>query len=114
MRNSITMLLEIEGYEVVSFANGADAIEAVATSAVAPDILISDFHLPGGETGRRVVERVRSTAGRRIPALLLTGEIRETLSLGDRPDADRILHKPVDANVLLREIGQLVGRRATP
>jgi two-component system CheB/CheR fusion protein len=113
VRNSITMLLEIEGYEVVSFSNGADAVEAVATRAVAPDVLISDFHLPGGDTGRRVVERVRITAGRRIPALLLTGEIREALSPGDRPEVDRILHKPVDANVLLREVSQLVARAVT-
>jgi two-component system CheB/CheR fusion protein len=110
VRNSITMLLEIEGYDVVAFSNGEDAIEAVATHAVEPDIVISDFHLPGGETGRRVVERVRGTIGRNIPALLLTGEIRETLAPESSVDSDRILHKPVDANLLLGQVGELMAR----
>jgi len=114
VRGSITMLLEIEGYEVVAFSNGTDALDAVATRSVEPDILVSDFHLPGGETGERVVDRVRSTIGRRIPALLLTGETRETLARGASPESDRILHKPVDASLLLRAIGDLMVRAGAP
>lgn len=110
VRDSIAMLLELEGYDVVAFSNGADAVEAVATHAIAPDILISDFHLPGGDTGQSVVERVRMMAGRRIPALLLTGEMRETLLPNAPVAADRVLHKPVDADLLLRQIGELVTR----
>ena len=107
VRDSIAMLLELEGYDVAAFANGADAVEAVCTRAIAPDILISDFHLPGGDTGRSVVERVRTTAGRRLPALLLTGETRETLLPAGPGDLDRILHKPVAADSLLQQVSEL-------
>jgi two-component system CheB/CheR fusion protein len=108
VRGSVAMLLEIEGYDVAAFANGDDALNAVVNRSVAPDIVISDFHLPGGDTGVRVVERVRGALSRSIPALLLTGEIRETLAPGTSRDTDRILHKPVDADLLLGQIGELL------
>jgi two-component system CheB/CheR fusion protein len=108
VRQSITMLLRIEGYKVAAVSSGEEALDAIASCRVAPQIIISDFHLPAGETGRQVVQRVREVLGQRIPALLLTGETRETREPHLSERSDRLLHKPVDADLLLNEIASLM------
>lgn len=111
VRQSIATLLSIEGYEVSAVSNGEEALRAINQLHLEPDIIISDFHLPAGETGDQVVQRVRDAMGRSVPALLLTGRVRDE---GRTPvSAHRVLYKPVDANVLLEEIAaQLAARQA--
>jgi CheY-like chemotaxis protein len=114
VRQSITMLLGIEGYKVAAVSNGEEALNIIASRGIDPQIIISDFHLPAGETGEQVVRRVREVLGRRIPALLLTGETRETRAPNSSMPSDRILCKPVDANLLLSEISSLISHQQQP
>jgi two-component system CheB/CheR fusion protein len=107
VRESLAMLLDIEGYEVAVAASAGEALELVSAAGVDPQVVISDFHLPGGETGEHVVERVRKALGRAVPALLLTGETRDRAPTPTGM-VHRVLHKPVDANVLLDEVAALV------
>lgn len=109
VRQSIATLLGIEGYEVVAVATGAEALRAVHEGRIQPQMIISDFHLPAGETGEQVVERVRETLACEVPALLLTGKARDNRDL---PSAQRsthhVLYKPVDADVLLDKVASLL------
>jgi len=108
VRRSITMLLGIEGYNVAAVSNGEEALDAIAAPGIKPQIIISDLHLPGGETGEQVVRRVRNVLGWQIPALLLTGEMPEPRAATSPDSPDRVLYKPVDANLLLNEIASLI------
>ena len=108
VRQSITTLLSIEGYVVTAVSSGAEAQRAVLEQGCQPQLVISDFHLPAGETGEQVIARVVQALGRRIPALLLTGRARDNRTASS---VHRVLHKPVDANLLLAEIAMLLNTR---
>jgi len=108
VRRSLTILLGIEGYNVAAVSNGEEALDAIAAPGIKPQIIISDLHLPGGETGEQVVRRVRNVLGWQIPALLLTGEMPEPRAATSPDSPDRVLYKPVDANLLLNEIASLI------
>lgn len=45
VRRMLTEMLELDGFEVDSVANGPDAVEAVARRR--PDVVVLDFKMPG-------------------------------------------------------------------
>jgi signal transduction histidine kinase/CheY-like chemotaxis protein len=110
VRESMAMLLDIEGYDVVAVSAGAEALEVTTGRGTEPRIIISDYHLPG-QTGAQVVQRIREVTGRQVPALLLTGETREARAASSPAAPDRVLYKPIDTNLLLNEIASLSNRR---
>jgi signal transduction histidine kinase/CheY-like chemotaxis protein len=110
VRESLRMLLRIEGYQVAVASSAGEALKLVSSTGFDPQIIISDLHLPGGETGEEVVSGVRTLLGHPIPALLLTGETRDIKAPAISAVADRVLHKPIDANALLDEVATLVSR----
>ena len=105
--NATLMLLKLEGYRVTSAASVAEALERCRED---PDIdlLITDYHLRGGELGTDAIELVRGTLRNDLPAILVTGDtssaIRE-LSVDERL---RVMSKPMDAEELLRVLGKLL------
>ncbi|MBC7265616.1 MAG: response regulator [Coriobacteriia bacterium] len=107
-RYLLTFLLEKSGYEVVTAEDGEAAIEAVP--AYLPDVILMDVQLPkldGYEATRRIKADERFA---RIPILALTAHSMK----GDRAKAleagcDDYITKPVDIDVLLRRIREVVG-----
>lgn len=114
VRDATTMLLGLEGYDVAAASNGKEALALIRACAIRPQIVISDFRLPAGETGDQVVHGVREALGRPIPALLLTGDTRETCLPSALASSVRVLHKPVDAESLLSEIARLLSGEGAP
>lgn len=97
--DATTMLLELAGVQVHSALNGDDALAHIE-SGVRPDIVVSDYRLPG-YTGIELIRRVRDAAGDDIPTVLVTGdtsaeEIREAHLANCT-----VLHKPVDTDQLI-------------
>jgi len=106
VRSGIELLLAAEGSNVVAAANGHDALELVAKKGVRPDLVLSDFNLPGRMNGIDSIAAVRKALGRNIPAVVLTGDIRsEVLEAIARHDV-RIATKPVNADQLMRLISE--------
>jgi CheY-like chemotaxis protein len=102
------MLLDTLGYHVTAVTGAEAAINAVATGLQQPDIIISDYRLPGACKGTELIGKLRTRANRLIPAIILTGDI--TLS-NDRdlwPDKCRLVQKPVAAMKLKECIDQLL------
>lgn len=102
--------LEREGYEVVHFDDGAEALEAV--TEVRPDLLVLDINMPGLD-GMSLLERLRADpAFENTPILMLTARTREAdIVRAFRKGASDYLTKPFSAAELVARVGNLFNRR---
>jgi CheY-like chemotaxis protein len=96
------MLLEIEGFDVLTAASREEAMECVSDLRRVPDLLIIDYHLRN-ETGLDVIHAVRDHMQTIIPAILVSGDTSDRVVVSERDDTT-FLTKPVDADELLIEI----------
>ncbi len=99
-REALQVLLELEGYAVVTAAEGLAALDIARTRH--PDIALIDIGLPGLD-GYEVARRLRAAGGPRPILVALTGYSQPE----DRRDAaaagfDAHLVKPVDPADLAR------------
>lgn len=80
-----------------------------------PDLVITDYRLNGEATGIEVIKRLRQTLGRELPAILLTGDTSPAWKLEAVALGCPILYKPIDSDILVVHVRQLVGadRRET-
>ena len=102
------MLLDMLGYQVIAVTGAEAAIDSITTGLQQPEIIVSDYRLPGTCRGTELISKLRTRAGRQIPAIILTGDI--TLS-GDAdlwPGNCLLVQKPVAAKQLKAFIDQLL------
>ena len=111
IRELITELIENEGYEVASAADGGGALELV--NSFEPDVVISDVVMPvldGIELCRQIKKEPR-TAG--IPVLLISGlrnAVEDSIE-GLTAGADDYLDVPFRNEELLVKVARLAERR---
>lgn len=104
----LALLFEADGAELITASSASEALEALKHSSV--DILISDIMLPG-ENGYSLISQVRNLdleRGRKIPAIALSGYVREedtlqALSAGFQAH----LCKPVDLDELVAVVASI-------
>jgi two-component system, sensor histidine kinase len=108
---SMTMLLQLEGYKVVSAATRDEALQHIEVNGVRPDLVLCDFNLPMGFTGDQIIAEIAIALGYKPPTIMLTGDIAERHVARAKLVAERIFPKPVDINRLLREIDNLLNTR---
>jgi PAS domain S-box-containing protein len=101
VRSGIELLLAAEGMKVIAAANGQDALELITGKGVRPDVVLSDFNLPGRMNGVEAIQAVRKVVGG-IPAVVLTGDIRSEVLDSIAMHDVRIATKPVNADQLVR------------
>jgi two-component system CheB/CheR fusion protein len=102
----LQLMLAGEGHRTAAAASGAAALALIAGNGFQPDLIVSDFALPGGINGVQTVAALRGALGRHVPAVYLTGDTRSG-SLRDLA-GDIGLAKPVRPEVLLHAIQQLL------
>ncbi len=107
---SMAMLLRLEGYAVFSAASRDEAIRHIGGHGLRPDLILCDYQLPMGFTGDEILAELGAMLHGKPPAILLTGDIADKHLEKAKTVADRILPKPVDVNLLLREMAALIGR----
>ena len=108
--NATKFLLTAEGYGVATATSVAQAIERVQESADL-DLVITDYHLADGETGRQVIASVRKIRGADFKAVLITGDTSAAARGVDGGENLHFLSKPVDPDQLLRLIKELLTPR---
>ncbi len=103
--DATSMMLEAMGIVVHSALNGDDALAHLA-SGVRPDIVVSDYRLPG-YNGIEVVRRVRAATSNDLPTVLMTGDTSaKEIESADLSNCT-VLHKPVDTSRLINLIESL-------
>jgi len=99
--DATSMLLKIEGFEVITAASEHEAIELVSRRT--PDLLVTDYHLRGGSTGVDVIQSVRDRCATEVPVVLVSGDTSDAIVLKGLSETS-FLTKPVDTDKLLSEI----------
>lgn len=94
-------VLEIEGHEVHIAADQEEALKILGRQKV--DFLISDYRLPGGDTGVDLIKHARSGPWGAPRAVLITGF---TGALEHHGLAEEIFYKPFNLQNLVGWIRQ--------
>lgn len=111
----IKFSFELEGYEVITAANGWEALGAFRSKA--PDLIVLDVMLPK-ENGYKVAQMIREDeqsgrVSKKTPIILLTARNlssdpeREKIFL-DFSKPDFMIYKPFDMGQLTRKIRELL------
>jgi two-component system CheB/CheR fusion protein len=64
-----------EGHRVTLALSGPAALDRLAQGALRPDLVVTDFNLPGGLNGLDLADRLRARLGAALPVIVLTGDI---------------------------------------
>jgi CheY-like chemotaxis protein len=111
-------ILELGGYEVFLAENGKTGVEM--WKSVVPDLAIIDMMMETWGEGIEVLSKIRATeTGSDKPLFILTavdlqGPYQSWGPPADFPKVNRVLHKPVKADDLLRYIAQEIGHKSPP
>ena len=95
------MLLEAEGYEVVTAGTVAEADAVVEGLVKIPSLIISDYHLADGSTGVESVVHIRKHFGEEIPAFIVSGDTSKVVMDARPLDNCTLMSKPVNTARLL-------------
>ncbi|MGO9994392.1 MAG: ATP-binding protein [Steroidobacteraceae bacterium] len=113
VRGATGMLLKVAGYRVTAAACLSQAI-AEAREHRNFDLLITDYHLGGTETGMDVITAVRLEIGPDLKALLVTGDTSSAVKDLEHDANTRIASKPINADDFLRLLEVLRSCAQTP
>jgi two-component system CheB/CheR fusion protein len=108
VRGLLELLLKDEGHRTATAADGAAALELVERGTLQPDLILADYNLPNAMNGIQVGAKLREKLHRRIPVIILTGDI-STGTLRDISRQDCVqLNKPVRLKELTQAIRRLL------
>ena len=107
---SVSMALEAEGYRVLTYRDGEEALDGLTTTP--PDLAILDIKMPRMD-GMELLQRLRNDS--QVPTIFLTSkddEIDEILGL--RMGADDYIKKPFSQRLLIERIRAILRRSELP
>lgn len=102
IRETLTLMLEVEGYQVTSAQHGAEAIDVLDRDGDPFCAILLDLMMPvmnGWEFARKIQDEKRWSS---IPIILVTAFSHEA---GTIEGVRQIVSKPVDMGELMRSIG---------
>ena len=111
VREALTLLLNSRGYRAFAASDGAEALAIAAERGVSLDLIVADYNLPG-PNGLEIAGKIGEASARKIPVIMLTGDISAATLLEIANKGYVHLYKPADARVLIRHIeGMLASNR---
>ena len=109
VRTVLTLVLEGEGYHVISAANGVDALAKARAYEGEIDLLLTDLIMPqmgGVEVAEALAEERPTTR-----ALFMSGYVDRKGKQPVLPASAQLLYKPFDSTVVLAAVQQAIGKR---
>ena len=101
---TLTMLLEEEGYRVITAENGREALDRLAEET--PELIVTDHMMPD-LTGIELIRAVRAQpTHEKLPILFMSAALPSDID--PRELADAYLQKPADLGTLLSVIRDLI------
>ena len=98
IRISMRSLLETWGCECIDAESAEDAIAMLHGTTI--DLMLVDYRLREGKTGRDAINELRSTLPQSVPAIIITGDTgKDRIQEAQSVDA-LLLHKPASASQL--------------
>jgi PAS domain S-box-containing protein len=94
------MLLRVEGYRVSTATSLREAVEQ-AHEKLDIDLVVTDYHLQGEETGIQVITALREALGPTLKAVLVSGDTSSAVRELSCDAHLRVASKPVKADELL-------------
>ena len=95
IREGLSQLLRLWGYEVIVAASGTKLIEQLEQMGRQPNILITDYRLANNLTGMEVIAALNAMFQEDIPALIVTGETDKQHIKRMNTGNFQVLNKPV-------------------
>jgi DNA-binding response OmpR family regulator len=116
---AISMILESQGYKVVTARDGVEGLASLR--AEKPDLLILDLMMPrmDGFAVCKELQDPRWAKYKDMPILILTSVREEAsrrryeLETGLELDVDDYVEKPVSPDTLLERVGRLIKRKGS-
>jgi signal transduction histidine kinase len=105
VRAALVAGLQSLNHQVVAGANAATLFAELDQPP--PDVIVSDYRLPAGQTGYDVIKAARERYGATLPAILITGDTDATLSRSPSEADILVLYKPIELDVLQSKLVQL-------
>ena len=108
IRDSLTLVLQFGGFEVVTASNVNEALQVIGSETF--DVLLSDLHMPGAGDGLTVVSAMRHSNPRAV-TIIFSGypEMKEAAA-AILLQADEILVKPMAPQMLIETIQERLKR----
>jgi two-component system CheB/CheR fusion protein len=75
VRELLEAFLKDDGHVVTTASDGIVALDLVRRGVAGPDLILADYNLPNGMDGVRAIVLLREAMQRRVPAIILTGDI---------------------------------------
>lgn len=113
IRRILELKIKGAGYEVRGCTDGASAFEAA--KAFVPDLVVTDFRMPGDMSGVDLIRAIRQTTKiAETPIILLTGSLAVVQQLsGSLVDVDGVtlMSKPFSPRNLVKQIEEILKER---
>jgi two-component system, chemotaxis family, CheB/CheR fusion protein len=109
IRQLLQTFLAGEGHHVLAAADGAEAL-SLATAAIRPDLIITDYNLPGQMNGVALIDILRAQCKSELPSIIVTGDIGGATLRNIAEHGCIQLNKPMKLSALTSAIQTLLAQ----
>jgi len=113
VRESMGLLLRSEGAITACLPDTKALAELLSDTYLWPDVIISDFHLPQGETVHHVLQMLEADLGS-VPLIVISGDDLAPSEFAAHAQVHMVIRKPVDTGTLLDTISHLLAQERSP
>lgn len=103
IRDALTVVLELEGYDVASFETGEAFLDYVGAGGAPGDCVILDVHMPG-QSGIEILRKLQQD-GFRTPVFVISGQGDIPMAVeAIKQGAHDFIEKPFDAETVVTRV----------
>lgn len=108
--NAMRRMLARWGADVQLASTHESAVAKATTDDEAPDLIISDYRLPGNRTGVDTLAEIDHRLNRSVPGIIITGQVMPADLKSAEEAGYPVLSKPVDPSAMRALVRQLTGK----